>query len=135
MEDRRLLYLNIPNSNEALQIYFLLSSNLNLPLDMTICIMMGDIMRTIWTSEEFEDEIVSKSEWNRRLDVREVMDRFGVCLGIRKATKDYIQFFYICPVRCISDYSGEVKQGTILANVDDNPCLKHGMECVIEHCE
>jgi hypothetical protein len=124
-----MLYLMSPQSNDALQIQFLLSSAINLP-PMNICIMMGDTLATIPKIDE--DEIVGHSEFNSRLGIQEVTDKFGACLGVRNSTEGYVQFYYICPVKCVSDYSGIVKEDMVLACVDDNPCLKHGMEWVIE---
>jgi hypothetical protein len=130
MRNERMLYLMDPKSHEALQIQFLLSAAIDLP-PVDICIMMGDTLATIPKIDE--DEIVGLSEFNNRLGIHEVTDKFGVCLGVRNSTEDYVQFYYICPVKCISDYSGIVREDMVLACVDDNPCLKHGMECVIEH--
>lgn len=129
MGNERMLYLMSPQSNDALQIQFLLSSAINLP-PMNICIMMGDTLATIPKIDE--DEIVGHSEFNSRLGIQEVTDKFGACLGVRNSTEGYVQFYYICPVECVSDYSGIVKEDMVLACVDDNPCLKHGMEWVIE---
>jgi Heterokaryon incompatibility protein (HET) len=130
MGNDRLLYLMDPKNSEALQVQFLLSDSFDLP-SMNICIMMGDSLATIPKIDG--DEIVGLSEFNRIHGIKEVTDKFGACLGVRNATENFVQFFYICPVKCVSDYTGIMREDIIWACVDDNPCLKHGMECVIEH--
>ena len=132
MGNERLLHLTQPSSDEKFLIQFLLSSGLDLP-KINICIMMSDSLT--WFPGNDRDEIISHSEFNRRLHIEEVTESFGVCLGVRKSADDYVQFFYICPVKCVSDYNGVLGEGMISASVDDHPCLKAGMECVIEHGE
>lgn len=125
----RSLYLIKPPSKEALMLRLLLSPGLDLP-EMDICIMMSD--SPTWIPYE-KPEPVGHSEFNERHEIEEVTEKFGVCLGIRKATDDYVQFFYICPVKCLSDYSGAVRGDMILVSTQEKPPLKVGMECVIEH--
>lgn len=68
--------------------------------------------------------VLSFLAWNRSLGIEEVMDKFGACLGVRNAIKEYVQLFYICPIRCVSDYIGTVREDVKEAILDDDPVLK-----------
>lgn len=130
MGRERGLYLADPTSGEALNITFLLSADLNMP-SMDICIMLGDKLTSVSLMDE--EEIITHTDFARRHRIEEITQAFGVCLGVRKATEEYVQFFYICPVKCVGDYSGTVRDDMMLASAVEIPCLKYGMECVIEH--